>query len=75
MQDDGGALVTGGQVHRRHRPDTLSVHDHVLWPYTVPEKTATINMLHVEGTTMEQETTTMKMFSGLVVRAVKELTV
>ena len=30
VQDHSGTLVSGGQVHRRHRPDALPVQDYVL---------------------------------------------
>ena len=38
VEDDGGALVTRGQVHRGHGANTLAVHDHVFWPDAIPER-------------------------------------
>lgn len=38
VQDDGGALVPGRQVHRGHRADALAVQDDVLGADAVPER-------------------------------------
>lgn len=36
VEDDGGALVPGSQVHRWHSANALAVHNHVLGPNAVP---------------------------------------
>lgn len=38
VEDDGGTLVARCQIHRRHGPDALAVHDHILRPDAVAAK-------------------------------------
>lgn len=38
MQDNRGALVPRGQVHRGHGPYTLTVQNDVLWSHSIPSE-------------------------------------
>ncbi len=42
VEDDGSALIAGRQVHRGHGANALAVHDHILWPDTIPARTQSI---------------------------------
>lgn len=36
VQDDCGALIASGQVHRGHGANALAIHNHILWTYAIP---------------------------------------
>lgn len=38
VEDDCSALIAGSQVHRGHGANALAVHNHVLWPDTIPAR-------------------------------------